>query len=206
MRCAAKCGRWPDGPLWHRRSGVEQVVSLAPVDMLDALAYEWEQCRLSALEYATHGEPIARQAAASGHPGDIKRLAHVLSLKATGLREVGRHADALDPDAEALALLDELADNGDNGAMQMLQAFSGFSSVGALMLAATVRDCERPEATPRLEPEVPLMPPLPPLSMWARFRWWCTFRWDDLRWWCGDRVWDIKIRWWELTDRWRGGK
>ena len=159
--------------------------------------------RMDTLSYVAAAEPLARAAAASGHPLDLKRLSVVLNIKGSGLRDKGREPEAIAAELECIKTLDILADAGDDNALQLLTAFSRMVSPYALGAATAQRAFEAVPAGP---------PPVDPIgassgaSARGRVWWWLQDRWDDLRWWIDDLAWVARLRCWSITDRLRGWK
>lgn len=180
-------------------------MGLAPVDLLCTLADDWGSLRLDTASYVATAEPLARSIAASGDPTDAKRLAVLLNIKGSWLRDIGREAEAVDAEAECIKSLDALADRGDDNALQLLSVFSPRVSPYALGLAAGQRFYEAAPAGP---PAMSVLPPLDmsPITRRERVRWWCEDRWEDVRAWCRDPVWEARMLWWSISDRVRFGR
>lgn len=179
-------------------------MSLAPADLLETLRQEWEGFRLDTLTFAGAAEPIARSIAVTGGWIERERLAVLLRIKAGALSEAGRVAEATLADAECLKLLDELADEGDDNAVNLMAALSRFASIESLGMATGRRWALAPLVSPCPAPE--LVPPaavdhtLP--SRMEGLRWWLEDRWWDLRAWVSDCLWRAKRCCWAVEDRW----
>ena len=177
-------------------------MSLVATEMLNTLAAEWGAMRLDTLSYVSAAEPLARSAAASGNPFDLKRLAVVLHIKGSGLRQLGWEQEGVAAEIECMEMLDRLADAGDDNAIQLLTLFSRRVSPYALGAAIRQRLAEGASVVPRHASEVVSASrsvlPLP--TRRERVRWWFEDRWDDLRWRFDGVAWGVRRLWWRLAD------
>lgn len=137
---------------------------------------------------------LARMVAARGGAEDRRRLAGVLWLLAADERAVGHREASEVSEAEALAILNELADAGDGPALDALAAFARGDRRPEMLLAAgegkiDVHLVEPPEPPPLVA--TGLAAALPPLTRWERVKDWIGWRWMLVRWWIADRLYGL---------------
>ena len=148
--------------------------------------------------YLAGAEIFARMVAARGVPSDRQRLAAVLSLQAARCRALHLTESAASLEVECLLILNRLADEGSEEAAQSLNTFSAeFSKESVAAAAAEAKQASK-LSVPRPIAPAPsvevldweeLLASLPPLT-----------RWERLRFWLSDCYWDVRLRWWDLTD------
>ena len=166
--------------------------------MLEGMQAQRSSRKLAIDSYLAGAEIFARMVAARGLPSDRQRLAAVLSLQAARCRALHLPDAAASLEVECLLMLNRLADEGSEEAAQSLNTFAAKFSEEAVVAAAA-----EAKQAPKLLAPTPiasapsvevldweaLLASLPPLT-----------RWERLRLWLSDRYWDVRLRWWDLTD------
>lgn len=103
---------------------------------LASLAIEWgNQGLIAPIEAWTTADIFARMAASQGKPTDIHGLAGVLLMRAGWERQNGRLGESVTLQAEAVQLLDKLADAGSEEATTMLMAAGRVCDPNAFQIA-----------------------------------------------------------------------
>lgn len=127
--------------------------------LLNKLCQDWSSGLLTTADYLARAEGLARFLAGMGEPGEVRRLAALLDLKAREIRAAhGPEADAVAAEAESITLLDQLCDAGDDEAQTLLDAVASASSVAACERARDGRKIKAPPSvtTVRTAPPAPI--------------------------------------------------
>lgn len=151
--------------------------------LIDLLGRAWAYGAYDDFDYACRCESIARVSAGSD-PLARKQLIGFLLLKGHALRaaDPGLAAEADRAQGEALVMIDNLADAGDDEAAANLVAMGEDIPASAYVAAAELRVALLAAPAP-----VAPMPTFPPFTLWERVRFWFSDRW-----------WDAKFLWWDL--------
>lgn len=148
-------------------------------------------------EYIGRAEGIARSAAGSGEQFDVFALAALLELKGYLLAAEHRVGEAVAAQAEALSLLDRLADEGNEPALSLLTQIAPMVMPEALVVAGVGRRLSRhrhegrpmpveaPPVALRIEASAESDPfwagdPLAEPTRRERLKWWAWGAWYDL--------------------------
>jgi hypothetical protein len=152
--------------------------------LIELMGRLWVAGAYDDLEYALRAEAIARLAA-DADPVAQRQLIALLILKGHALRA----ADPLEADCaqgEALAMVNALADAGDEVAAAHLISMSSDLPASAYVAAAAM-------SAPSLMIAPETLAPLPPLTRLERVKFWFSDRW-----------WDLRFAWWDVCDWFAG--